>query len=231
MFKMFKKKLEKQGEAYRKARDEDPRVNEFHTPLRIGLHSTIDLSMVTVDWILMEDMAPNMTTPVGDCEVTAIGIMKYIDGQTFYRIYLADMQENEFILNLLVAKNRNNEDEVMDAMILQQTETLTGLTEAEYGRYLANIGFQQLDWNDTVYERDWGDRFTEKLDFEANSFREDVVEKTGVKSYTNEYILYSRETADSLREWLFVGIEENDTDADIVFQPGYTVKIADINVT
>ena len=214
-----------------KREKEVPASEAFYTPLRIALHSTITIK--SVDMLLMKDsIHPLFVRPEGDLEVLAIG--KYdMDGITINQIYLKDTAGEEFILQLVEGKDHRTGDATIDEVSLfKQVLTLEPETETGLERALNDIGFTDIELDGVKYDRLWGDQYTEKLDF--RTFREHVVTPTGRETYTDNYILYGRDIQDmtgkEITEYLLVGLEEDETEAQIMMQLGLRFNISDIEV-
>lgn len=228
---MFKNLAKKHVEKFKQRREEkrDPTVSErsaHYSPLRIFLHSRIKI--FTADWVLMEGINQEFKFPKGEMDVLAIGKMPYTNELTFWRIYLEDESNNEFILNLL----EGIDGQIGEAILLKQIATIVPDTQAQLDRFLTNIGFQTLE-TDTgeIYNREWGDQWTEKVNFRDHEYEERFIAKDEVEDFVNQYILYSREIESGEKEWLFVGLEEGDEFGELAFQVGYNVDLKDIEVT
>lgn len=226
---MFKNLAKKHVEKYQKKRAEkrDPTVAEradHYSPLRIYLHST--LKIFTADWVLMEGVNPEFEFPHGEMDVLAIGKMPFDNDSIFWRIYLEDEKGEEFILNLLESNG-----EAGEAILLKQIATIVPSTQAQLDRFVTQIGFQTLE-TDTgrVYDRESGDEWTEKVNFQDNEYEERFIEKSGVEDFINQYILYSTKIESGEKEWLFVGLEEGDEFGELAFQVGFNVELTDIKV-
>lgn len=226
---MFSKLAKKHVEKYKARREEkrDPTVaerNAHYSPLRIYLHST--LKVFSADWVLMEGQNPDFILPEGDLDVYAIGKMPFDQDSTAWRIYVTDANDEEFIVNLLESHNK-----VDDIILLKQTNTIVPSTQAQLDRFTTQIGFQTLETDSgLVYDREWGDQWTEKLEFHEQEYDEHYVAEDEVVDYINQYILYSRKLDTGEKEWLFVGLEEGENFGELAFQIGYTVNLADVEV-
>lgn len=226
---MFKNLAKKHIEKFKKGRADkrDPTIAErraHYTPLRIYLHSTI--SIFTADWVLMEGQNPGFVVPMGELKVLAIGKMPFDGGQTFWRIYVEDDNKEEFILSLL-----EEDEKVQDILLLKQASTIVPSTQAQLDRIQTQIGFQKLETDDAlIYDRVWGDEWTEKMEFRENEYEERFISKDGVEEFNNQYILYSRAIDSGETEWLFVGLEEGDEFGEIAFQIGFTIDPQNLEV-
>jgi len=211
---------------------EVPLTEAFHSPLRISLHSTIKLE--TVDLLVLQSaLHPDFVIPSGDLEVLAIGKFD-MDGTPIHQIYSRDQIGEEFILQLVEGKDyRSHESTVDEVTLFKQVVTVEPETEYSLNQQLATIGFQVLVVNDVTYHRVWGDAYTEKADF--RSYNETVITPAGVENYTNRWLLYGRELespvgGDPVNEYLLVGIEENESTAQIMMQVGLTFNRTDVLV-
>lgn len=209
-----------------------PPTEQFYSPLRIALHSTIELT--TVDMlILQEQLHPSFVLPQPPLSVMAIGKMTR-NNVPIYRVYLEDSSGEQYVLQIVEGKDfRTQEPKVDEVALFQQVVTLEPETEASLDRALSDIGFMDIDLDGIVYDRLWGDQFTEKLPFVRLS--ETTVEPSGVKQYTNEYVLYGR-TFDNpvgdepVTEFLLVGLEQDEGAAQIMMQVGLKLHTTDVSV-
>ena len=210
---------------------EVPATEQFYTPLRIALHSTLKID--SVDMITLKGaLHPLFVQPKGDLVVNAIGTF-VMDGNKVYQVYVEDEAIEEFILQFVEGKDyRTGELRVDEVTLYKQVVTIEPSTEASLERALADIGFQEIELDEVKYNRLWGDQFTEKYNFET--FVENVVTPQGKEQYTDNYILYGREinsiTGEPVMEYLLVGLEENETEAQIMMQVGLQLNTTDIEV-
>lgn len=200
---------------------EVPTVEQFYTPMRIALHSTVLLDATDL-MLLQSNMHPSMKIPIGQLEVLAIGKVD-MDGIPVHRVYVMDTQGEEFVLQLTEGKDYRSQKPVVDEIILfKEAVSFEPETESSMSRALNDIGFMDLELDDVKYDRMWGDEFTEKMDF--RTYSENIVTPGGTQQATDNYILYGRTISgvvgDDTNEFLLVGIEENETDAQIVMQVG-----------
>ncbi len=211
---------------------EVPLTEAFHSPLRISLYSTIKLE--TVDLLVLQSaLHPDFVIPNGDLEVLAIGKFD-MDGTPIHQIYSRDQAGEEFILQIVEGKDYRSQEPIVDEITLfKQVVTLEPETENSVNQQLATIGFQVLVVNDVTYHRIWGDAYTEKADFRI--YDEAVITPAGVENYTNQWLLYGREIESpvgggSINEYLLVGIEENESTAQIMMQVGLALNRTDVLV-
>jgi len=215
-----------------KKHKEVPSAEEFHTPLRIALHSTVDIQ--TVDMLVLKSsLNSGFVIPQGSMEVLAIGTFS-LDGTPVHQVYLKDMPGEEFILQIVEGKDYRTQEPTVDELTLyKQCVTLEPETQASLDRYLADIGFADLTLNEVVYERMWGDEYTEKANF--RKFSENVITPAGPETFTDEYLLYGRECEnpvgdEPITEYLLVGIEEGNSNAQIMMQVGLKLNPSDVTV-
>lgn len=223
MWNYMKRKLRRDKEV--------PATERFYSPLRIALHSTIELN--SVDMVTLTDaLNPLFVQPQGDLEVLAVGKFE-IDGMVVYRFYLQDTAEEEFILQLVEGKDHRTGDPKVDELTLyKQVVTLEPETETSLTRALNDIGYTTIELDGVQYDRYWGDQYTEKMDF--RSFNETVVTPTDVNHFVDNYILYGRTiqgiTGEDVTEFLLVGLEEDDDQAQIMMQLGLQLNNTDVKV-
>jgi len=211
---------------------EVPLTEAFHSPLRVALHSTIGLE--TVDLLVLKSVLhPNFVVPNGDLQVLAIGKLE-LDGAPVHQLYVQDQAGEELVLQLVEGKDYRSRTPVVDEVTLfKQIVTLETETETALDRELANIGFHELTVDDVVYHRLWGDTYTEKAEF--RTYHEQVITPAGVETYTNQWLLYGREVespvgGDPITEYLLVGLEENESIAQLMMQVGIALNQNDISV-
>lgn len=215
-------------------RDKDvPAAEQFYSPLRIALHSTIELTVVDM-MILKESLHPKFTLPQPPMSVLAIGKLE-IHNTPMYRVYLKDSGGEEYILQVVEGKDyRSGEPTVEELILFQQVVTIEPQSESSLDRCLSNIGFQDLKLDEIEYDRTWGDQFTEKL--ELAECEESIVEPNGtVNVYQNHYVLYGREVDhpiedDKITEHLLVGLEEDSQSAQVAMQIGLKLNTTDVKV-
>jgi len=211
---------------------EVPLTEAFHSPLRVALHSTIRLE--TIDLLVLESVLhPDFVVPNSDLQVLAIGKFE-LDGMPVHQLYVQDQVGEEFVLQLVEGRDYRSRAPIVDEITLfKRIVTLEPETETSLDRELANIGFHELTVGDVVYHRLWGDTYTEKVDF--RTYSEKVITPAGVETYTNQWLLYGREVespvgGDPISEYLLVGIEENESAAQLMMQSGIALNQNDISV-
>lgn len=202
---------------------------KFYSPLRIGLHSTIEIS--TVDWLMMRSLLnPTMVLPTQSLQVLAIGEMQ-ADRDTIYQVYLCDCQDEEFILQLYCTK-RDGAEVVTEATLYKQVFNIVPVDEDDWTENLDSLCYNTIELDEQEYAREWSPEYDGKVDFVE--FTETVVETDHKTQYTNQYMLYKR-TFTSLvgneeSEMLLVGVEETIETAEITMMLGLTTPILNINV-
>ncbi len=212
-------------------RDKDvPATEQFYTPLRIALHSTIKLNVV--DILTVTGLSPLFVVPKGDLEVLAIGNFD-MHGVNVFQIYCSDDSQEEFILQVIQGKDyRTNDPKVDEISLFKQVYTEQPETQTSMDRILGQIGFTSLQLEGITYDRLWGDRFTEKRDFDT--FHEKVVTPNGTDNFVNNYILYGRDiedvTGDKLQELLLVGLEEDNDRRQVMMQLGLKLDVNTVSV-
>lgn len=208
-----------------------PPTEQFYTPLRVSLHTTIELT--TVDLVVNKpNLHPAWIIPGSSLEVLAIGNLTM--GQApIHQLYVMDENQEEFIIQLVEGKTRTGEPRIDEINLFKQIVSLQPETEASLNRHLSNIGFLTIPVDDIEFDREWGDRYTEKAEF--RKFPESVITPTGPQSFTNEWMLYKRKVPsvlsdDEIDEMLLVGIEEGEDQAQIIMQIGVKLNLSDLNI-
>lgn len=204
---------------------EVPAAEQFYSPLRIGLHTTITVK--TVDWIIMkEQLNTKMVLPSSSLKVMAIGEMKTAD-DIIYQIYLMDDSKEEFVLQLFCSDDKT----VAEATLFRQVVSIIPLSESEWDDNLDGIGHRILELDEKPYERIWGEG-TEQIDL--IEFTENIVEADKSTSYTNSYLLYGRKFESLVgteeTEMLLVGVEETGETAEITMMLGLSVPLQNIEI-
>ena len=211
---------------------EVPATEQFYTPLRIGLHSTVSLQLVDM-LVLGQVLHPSFVAPKGDLEVLAIGTIDD-SGTPIHQVYVKDTADEEFILQIVEGKDYRTQEPMVDEITLyRQVVTLEPETETSLDRYLNDIGFDTMELDDVAFNRLWGDDYTEKADF--RKFEEDVITPAGKEHFMNDWLLYGREIEnpigdENVVEFLLVGIEESNDVAQIMMQLGLKLDPTDVTV-
>jgi len=209
---------------------EVPEAEQFYSPLRIGLHSTIDIS--TVDWLVMQEgLNDTMVLPSGKMTVLAIG-KTVTDDDEIYNVYMTDQNDEEFVLQLFCGKAASDKMVVSEATLFKQVVNIIPMSDAEWDENAESIGFNTIELDDNTYNRVWAEDFDGHVDL--MEFEEKVVESGSITQYTNSYLLYSRtftsiiETEET--EMLLVGVEETEETAEITMMLGLVVPLSNINI-
>lgn len=151
-----------------------------------------------------------------------------------HQLYVQDQAGEEFVLQLVEGKDYRSQAPIVNEITLfKQIATLEPETETSLDRELANIGLHELAVDDVVYHWLWGDTYTEKAEF--RTYNEEVITPAGVETYTNQWLLYGREVEspvgdDPINEYLLVGIEENESVAQLMMQTGIALNQNDVSV-
>ena len=210
---------------------EIPAAEQFYSPLRIGLHSTVNVSMV--DWLIsLPELNKSMLMPDGNCTVIAIGIVDAGIAE-IYNIYMVDGSINEFVLQLFCSP-----DDKGQGMILREATVYRDVLEEypqsddEWTVALHNVGNKTFIMDGIEYERIWGAEHASKVDMET--FNETIVRMEETIDYTNNYVLYGRElsqtTHNPQKELLLVGVEESEESAALIHRIGLPVPTAAVSV-
>jgi len=214
---------------FTKKKDKAVQVNtEFFTPLRIGLHSTIEINVV--DWVVIQqNLNDGMKIPKGKMNIQAIGELS----NNITRIYMADEDHEEFILQLFIQKNNDNSEEVVEASLFKQVAVSSPASEESWDKHLADIGQLNYYFGGAKYDRTWGDEYTEQLDLIV--FDETIHTRQGDTQGANHYMLYSRKVenpiGDEATELLLIGAEETEGDgAEFVIQVGLDISVQSITI-
>ena len=210
--------------------DKEVTANEqFYTPLRIALHSTINVSMI--DWFAaIPELHKSMVMPQGSMSVLAIGTVN-VEREKIFNIYMMDTKLEEFILQLYCSPNNMGQGmEVREATLYRQVRGVTPQTEDEWTVELYSVGDPELSLDDKLYKRVWSENSAGKVDLV--SFEEDVIRMEETLHYTNNYMLYGREVVSTVpaTETLLVGVEESENTAELVHCIGLTVPLSAIKV-
>ncbi len=217
----FKKKFGKDKEV--------PEAEQFYSPLRIALHSTINIK--TVDWIIMKDHLNEMLVfPTSNMTVLAIGETKSND-DTIYQFYLIDDAKEEFVLQLYCV-DKAGKPTIEEATLFKQVVNIVPMSDADWQVNMEAIGWESLELDDNTYNRVWFENNRGQADL--MEFKEKIVESNKTTWYDNSYMLYSREFTSMVgtqeTEMLLAGIEETDETAEITMMLGLSVPLHNINI-
>jgi len=208
---------------------EVPAAEQFYSPLRIGLHSTIEID--TVDWLIMQSgLNESMSIPTSNLSVLAIGEID-TDGDSIYHVYLEDNDNNEFILQLY-CMDKAGAKEVTEATLFKQVVNIVPSSEGKWEDNLKLIGDNTIELDGNIYQRVWGDEHEDRIDLVE--FKEQVIQHNKTTQYTDSYLLYSRvftsPTGAEETEMLLAGVEETEESAEITMMLGLTVPLQNINI-
>jgi len=208
---------------------EVPVSEQFFSPLRIGLHSTVDIA--TVDWLIMQEALSNaMKLPTGRLTVFAIG-KTLVDRDEIYNIYMEDTVGEEFILQLY-SVIKDGTGTISEATLYKQVVNIVPLSESEWDVNTEGFGMPTLDLDNDTYKRVWSSDSNSKI--EMMTFDETVVESDRTTEYKNSFMLYSRDittvTGSVENEMLLVGVEETADTAEITMMLGLNVPLQNIKV-
>jgi hypothetical protein len=216
-----------------KGEQDVPPSQQFYSPLRIALHSTIEIGMI--DWLgYNEQLNKSMKLPFGKMSILAIG-KTVVDDSEIYNIYLQDEHSEEFTLQLFCTDNgRGGDKEVTESTLYREVRNVSPLTEEEWTDELHPVGKVGYELDGNMYQRVWSDDYKGKI--EMISFDEHIVRVNEELDYVNNYVLYGRELtapydgAAPAKEMLLVGVEETDTTAEIVTRIGLPIPPSAITV-
>jgi len=150
---------------------EIPEAEQFYSPLRIGLHTTLDIK--TVDWIMIQESL-NKAMLLPSQRMSVMGIGKTLaDGDEIYNIYLTDQNDEDFILQLFCAEQNTGDRVVNEATLYKQVVNIIPATEAEWEVNLAGLGHNLLNLDEKEYRRVWMAETNGKVDM--LDFEEKVV--------------------------------------------------------
>ncbi len=214
-------------------RDVDVPANEqFYSPLRIAMHSTVDVDMI--DWLTsLPELNASIVMPSGSLTVLAIGTTK-VERDTLYDIYLIDAKRKEFSLQIMCAPNDQGKGlQVVETTIWQEVRTVVPLTESEWEDEMSDIGKNVIKFEGNEYKRLWASDHNGKVDMVQ--FDEVIIHASDTLNYTNNYMLYSRDLmslqgSEPPKELLLTGVEETDETATIVMRLGLTIPESSVKV-
>lgn len=212
------------------SKDKDvPVAEQFFSPLRIALHSTLNIA--TVDWLTLgEALHSSMKLPTGMLTVLAVG-KTLAARDEIYSIYMEDTANEEFILQLYCTV-KDSKASLQEATLYKQVVNIVPLSESEWEINTEGFGMPTLDLDDDTYKRVWSDSSNTKVDL--IDFDETVVESDRTTEYKNCFMLYGRDitsmTGSKDTELLLVGVEETSETAEITMMLGLNVPLQNIKV-
>lgn len=208
-----------------------PKNEQFFSPLRIALHSTIEVN--TIDWFLIQSqLNESFKIPTGSFTVLAIGEI-LVQSDIIYQVYLMDNSGTEYMLQLYCNKNRQGKNEVSEVTLYQQVTMITPTTEEGWEENLSAVGFSTMELDGITYNRVWGDVNDNRV--ELMTFDENVViPNADSVNYTNHFLLYGREignpAGEPVTEHLLIGVEEKADEASMTMQIGLTIPIQNVKI-
>lgn len=207
---------------------EVPTSEQFYSPLRIALHSTITVSMV--DWLIaLPDLNSSMIMPAGSLSILAIGTTP-TGRDKIFNIYMLDEDMQEFSLQLFCSPNDKGQGmELREATLYREVRNVTPQTEEEWTHEMYYVGNLLYTMDGLEYKRIWGGDSVGKVELE--SFEETIIRLEETLEYTNSYVLYGRELSQKpQQELLLVGVEESVEGAELVNRIGLTIPVSAIKV-
>ncbi len=218
-----------------KREKELPDNEKFYSPLRVALHSTIDINMV--DWLsVVTELNQSFVFPTGRLSVVAIGTTDTDESNELHTFYLIDEKHEEFSLQVMCCPSVRGEGmEVAESILFREVRNVTPMTEDEWAIEMEDIGRRSYDLDNNKYDRVWSPDYKGKI--EPLAFEEKIILKEKTQQYTNNYVLYGRDISvpwadkDSTpRELLLTGVEETDDTAELMILIGLTIPLSAISV-
>jgi len=210
---------------------EVPAAEQFYSPLRIALHSTITVGMV--DWLVaFPELNKSLVVPEGSMSVLAIGTTKQARNE-IYTIYMIDGAMEEFSLQLYCSPNDHGQGmELREATLYREVLNEMPQSDDEWTVALHNVGNLTFELDGLEYKRIWGGDSVSKVPLEE--FSESIIRMEETLNYTNNYMLYERELVQAVhvpqKELLLVGVEESDETAQLIHAIGLTIPVSAITV-
>ena len=210
---------------------EVPAAEQFYSPLRIALHSTVNVSMV--DWLVsLPDLNKSVVMPNGNCTVIAIGTVS-MGSEEIYNIYLVDGNMEQFVLQLFCSPDDKGQGMFLrEATLYRDVLEEYPQTDDEWTVALHNVGNKTYTLDELEYERIWGIPSIDKIAMEK--FEETVIRAEEIIDYTNNYVLYGRKlsqaTHNPQQELLLVGVEESEESAALVHRIGLPIPVNAVTV-
>lgn len=210
--------------------EEIPPTEQFYTPLRIGLHSTITIE--TVDLLgLTTEFHPDFKLPNGTLDVVAISTIDN-DPDKIYRVSAVDHDETPYIVQLVGSYDpRSGEQDITEAMFFQQISDYEPLTQEEWDGVAGKLGATTYEVNGLTYERVWGEEQDGVIDLFV--FNENAVALDGESKYTLNQMLFGREVTNfdaKTTEFVLMSVEEEDDRDSIITNIGFIIPPQAIQV-
>jgi len=210
--------------------EEVPAADQFYSPLRIGLHSTINVSMI--DWLTAKsDLNGSVILPQGSMSILAIGSVD-VDSDKIFNIYLMDEALEQFSLQIFCSPNDKGQGmEVREVTLYREVRNVSPQSEEEWNHELYSVGDPSYVLDGQEYKRVWSDNTDAKIDLVP--FEETVIRLEETIHYTNNYVLYARDISVApvhKTELLLIGVEESEDTAELVNRIGLVVPTSAISV-
>lgn len=214
-------------------KDKDvPEAEQFYSPLRISLHSTISLN--TVDLLVLQgQLHEKFVLPKSALTVMAIGVIKR-DDMTMYRVYANDESDSGFVLQLACSPNHHSgEEEVGEIILFKQIATVLPETQDGWDELLVDVGLRTFEVDEIVYDRIWGGDDADHS--ELIDFAEHIVEPNKTNEYNDHYMMYSRTFKNQIggndvEEFILAGVEEDANSAEFSIQVGIALTPTDVQI-
>jgi hypothetical protein len=214
--KWLKKKLGKQAEV--------PATEQFYTPLRIALHSTLKVS--TVDLIGLSSHK-EFTTPNGDLDVVSIATVDN-DPDTIYRVMCYDQDETVYVIQLhAIYDPRNDKAEVNEVMFFKIVDHYEPLDYDEWHKRYQKMRERTYTYGDVEFDRIWGEEVDKAIDLFG--FEEKSVGLAGESTTEVSQMLFGRELGD-VDEFLLTSAERDDNMDAIIHFVGYVLPAQAVQV-
>jgi len=142
---------------------EVPANEQFYSPLRVALHSTITLDMI--DWLASTtEFHEDMKLPKGRMSVLAIGTTK-VDSQEIFDFYLLDEDLEEYTLQVVTAPNAQGVgQEFVEGTLYREVRNVTPLTGAQWEAEMKHVGDTTFTLGDHKYTRVWSGDYDDKIE-------------------------------------------------------------------
>ena len=196
--------------------EEIPPTEQFYSPLRIGLHTTLNVS--TVDLLgVAETSHETFKLPNGSLDVVGITVVGEQDGDApIWRVQATDNDETPYILQLQGSKDpRSGVMDISEVMFFQMVGEQIPLTEDGWNKLHESFKATAFDLDGVNYDRIWGEEEEGPIDLFV--LEEQGVELGGEVSYTSYQMLFGRmidNFGEEETEFVLVGVEESE-DSDV----------------
>lgn len=204
---------------------EVPAQDQFYTPLRIGLHSTVEVDLVDL-LVAKSSLHENLVLPSSSMEVMGIGIL-----DSMYHIYGQDDQGEEFLIQMYINKHhRTGEDTISEVNLYRQVSSSHPQNQTEWDDALLMMTLPSFTLDEVVYNRVWGGTSTSAS---LLPFSEKIILPRDVMKYDNEFMLHSRNVdtpTGKVEELCLVGTEVSDEEAAITIHLGVSLNVNNVKV-